>query len=170
MGGKQLLRSLDDDAIQANVVEFNEGAWGNNHNGESVWSEPQQFNALFKGKGGKAGKGGPIICNWCHNAGHISNECDDNTKYCKERGICRQAFGYKPRGVANTAEVANDQGEDQEPTVPKWMNTSSANEDGDKGRAGMFKTLEASRDKGDPQDFVVQTRRQGPTDRGVRHQ
>ena len=62
------------------------------------------------------------------------------------------------------------QGEDQEPTVPKWMATSSANEAGDKGRAGMLKTLEVRRDRVGPEDFVAQTGRQGPKGRGVRRQ
>ena len=78
----------------------------NNHNGERVWLEQQQFNALFKGKGGKAGKGGARyagdkgarkggtggkggmnICKWCYKTGHRSNECEDKTKYFKERGL-----------------------------------------------------------------------------------
>ena len=27
------------------------------------------------------------ICKWCYKTGHRSNECEDKTKYFKERGL-----------------------------------------------------------------------------------
>ena len=51
------IKSLEEDAVPAaDNSRFEEGAWMKNCNGEPVWLEPQQLNALFKRKG-KTGKG-----------------------------------------------------------------------------------------------------------------